>query len=82
MTKKKVITGIVAGVAIGGILGYLFATEKGAQTRQKIAEETSSFFDDVVSHFMDFIQQGKEKGQEALAAATDSFEKVKMSDNI
>ncbi len=82
MTKKKLITGIVAGVAIGGIVGYLFATEKGAKTRQKIAEETGSFFEDLVSHFMDFIQQGKETGKEALTAANQSFDRAKMSNTI
>jgi len=82
MTKKKLITGLVAGVAIGGLLGYLFATEKGAKTRQKIADETGSFFDEVVGHFMDMMQKGKDKGQEVLAAAGDAAERVKMSNNI
>ena len=82
MTKKKLITGIVAGVAIGGVLGYLFATEKGAETRHKIAEETGNFFDEVVAHFMDMMQKGKDKGQEVLAAAGDAAERVKMSNNI
>jgi gas vesicle protein len=82
MTKKKLITGIVAGVAIGGILGYLFATEKGATTRKKIAEETGNFFDEVVGHFMDMMQLGKEKGESAIAAAGEAIDKVKMSNNF
>lgn len=82
MTKKKLITGIVAGVAIGGILGYLFATEKGAETRKKIADNTTNFFDEVVGHFMDMIQLGKEKAKDTYAQAEDAMERVKMSDHI
>ncbi|RYY45681.1 MAG: YtxH domain-containing protein [Chitinophagaceae bacterium] len=82
MTKKKIITGIVAGVAIGGIVGYLFATEKGAETRKKIAEETGNFFDDIVGHFMDMMQLGKEKGKDVLASAGEMADKVKMSNNF
>lgn len=82
MTKKKLITGIVAGVAIGGILGYLFATEKGAETRKKIADETGNFFDEVVGHFMDMINVGKEKAADTLADAGNAIDKVKMPGHI
>lgn len=82
MTKKKLITGIVAGVAVGGLLGYLFATEKGANTRKKIAEETGNFFDEVVGHFMDMMQMGKEKATDAIAQVQDAADKVKMSGHI
>lgn len=82
MTKKKIIVGLVAGVAIGGVLGYLFATEKGGKTRKKIAEETGNFFDEVVGCFMDFMQKGREKAEETIAHAGDALDKVKMSGNI
>ena len=82
MTKKKIVTGVVAGIAIGGILGYLFATEKGAQTRQKIADETGSFFDEVVGHFMDMMQKGKDKAGNLLDEGVAAAEKVKMSGSI
>jgi gas vesicle protein len=82
MTKKKLITGLVAGVAVGGLLGYLFATEKGAKTRKKIADETSHFFDEVVGHFIDMMQMGKEKAGDALAAVDETIDKVRMSETI
>ena len=78
MTKKKLVTGIVAGIAIGGLLGYLFATEKGAKTRKKIADETGNFFDEVVGHFMDMMQMGKDKASDALAEAGNAVDKIKM----
>ena len=83
MTKKtKIITGVVAGVAAGAIIGYVFATEKGAKTRQKIAEETGNFFDEVVAHFMDMMQLGKDKASNIMEEAGNAVDKVKMSNNI
>lgn len=83
MTKKnKIITGVVAGVAAGAIIGYLFATEKGAKTRQKIAEETGNFFDEIVAHFMDMMQLARPVTGNTLAEAGTTADKIKMSDNI
>ena len=39
MTKEKLITGIVLGAAVGAIVGFLFATEKGAEIRQQLADK-------------------------------------------
>ncbi len=39
MTKEKLITGIVLGAAVGAIVGFLFATDKGAEIRQKLSEK-------------------------------------------
>lgn len=80
--KKKIIAGVAVGVAAGAIIGYLFATEKGAKTRQKIAEETGNFFDEVVAHFMDMMQMGKDKANNVLEDAGTAIDKVKMSNNI
>ena len=37
MSTGKVITGIVAGMAAGAVLGILLAPDKGSETRKKIA---------------------------------------------
>ena len=79
MTKKKLITGIAAGVAIGGVLGYLFATEKGAETRHKIAEETGNFFDEVVAHFMDMMQLGKDKAEKMADKASALTDNIRIN---
>lgn len=41
MKPNNVITGIVSGLAIGTILGILFAPDKGCNTRRKIAKKGS-----------------------------------------
>lgn len=39
MKTNKIITGIVSGLAVGTILGILFAPDKGCNTRRKIVKK-------------------------------------------
>jgi gas vesicle protein len=54
---NKVLTALAAGVAVGSILGILFAPDKGEQTRKKIADNSRKFSDSV----KDTITEGKNK---------------------
>ena len=40
MKADKVILGVVGGVAVGALLGILFAPEKGEKTRRKIMDKS------------------------------------------
>jgi gas vesicle protein len=73
MSTGKVILGTVAGLAIGGILGILFAPEKGSVTRQQILDKGNDYADELKSKYNEFadsmaekLQSGKEFAQ-ALA---------------
>ncbi|GHN03083.1 hypothetical protein WSM22_45720 [Cytophagales bacterium WSM2-2] len=49
MESGKVVLGVIAGVAIGAVLGILFAPEKGSVTRGQIlgkGEDFAKGFDD------------------------------------
>ena len=59
---SKILIALGAGLAIGGVLGVLFAPEKGSVTRHKIAEGSKKFAD----KFGRKIKLGKEKLQEEL----------------
>lgn len=53
-----VIGSVLIGAAVGGILGVLFAPDKGSETRRKIAakgEDLKGYVQDKVSEVMDHI---------------------------
>lgn len=59
---SKILIALGAGLAIGGVLGVLFAPEKGSVTRHKITESGKKFAD----NFNRKIKAGKEKLHEEL----------------
>ncbi|HEY6142067.1 MAG TPA: YtxH domain-containing protein [Flavobacterium sp.] len=60
MSTGKVVLGTVAGLAIGGILGILFAPEKGSVTRQKIADKGHDYADSLKSKYNELADSVKE----------------------
>jgi gas vesicle protein len=66
MDNGKVFLGVLGGVAAGALLGILFAPEKGAVTRRKIARTGE-----------DYLEEIKDKFNEMLEGASDKFEAIK-----
>lgn len=54
--ESKVLIALVAGLAIGGLLGVLFSPGKGSDTRKKIAQAGNDFADKV----KDSVNKGKD----------------------
>lgn len=48
---SKMLIALGTGLAIGGVLGVLFAPDKGAETRKKIAEGGKKLADKVKTRF-------------------------------
>lgn len=69
----KVLVAAAAGALVGGILGILFAPDKGSETRHKIAESGKKFTDTV----KDKVHTGKEKLQGLREKFGDKKEPVK-----
>lgn len=61
MNTGKVVVGILAGVAVGALLGVLFAPDKGSETRKKISRKSKDFVDDVKQKYDDFVRGVNEK---------------------
>jgi gas vesicle protein len=61
MSTGKVILGTVAGLAIGGILGILFAPEKGSVTRKQIMDKGNDYADELKSKYNEFADSIAEK---------------------
>ena len=67
---SKILIALGAGIAIGGVLGILFAPDKGSGTRHKIAEGSKKFVD----NFNKKIKSGKEKLQKEFSKMNDVME--------
>ena len=67
---SKILIALGAGVAIGGVLGILFAPDKGSVTRHKIAEGSKKFAD----NFNKKIKAGRGKLQEEFSKMNDVLE--------
>ena len=61
MSTGKVVLGTVAGVAVGAVLGVLFAPEKGSVTRQQIADKGNEYADELKSKYREFADSIAEK---------------------
>ena len=67
---SKMLIALGAGLAIGGVLGVLFAPDKGANTRHKIAENGKKLAD----QFKKKVKLGKGKMEEQLAKVNGEVE--------
>ncbi len=66
MKTGKVILGILIGTSAGALMGMLFAPQKGADARKKIAKMGKKYADTI-----------KEKFDKTLDGITEKFNKVK-----
>ncbi len=77
MNTGKVVLGTLAGLAIGGILGILFAPEKGSVTRQKIMDQGNDYADELKSKYNEFADTIAEKMHSAKEFAQEMAENGK-----
>jgi len=61
MNSSKVVLGVLAGVAIGSVLGLLFASEKGSKTRQRILNSGEDLVDDLKERFDAVLENATSK---------------------
>lgn len=78
MNKGRVFVGILAGVAVGTVLGLLFAPEKGAKTRKKIAAKGLDVADDVRSTVDGLIGDLKVKIEQSKGDLQQWIDKLKQ----
>jgi len=70
--SSRVLVALAAGAAIGGILGILFAPDKGSVTREKIADKAK----DVSDNVKDYVSAGKDKLEEIKNSLESKLDKV------
>ncbi|TMI61779.1 MAG: YtxH domain-containing protein [Bacteroidetes bacterium] len=69
---SKILIAMGAGLAIGGILGVLFAPDKGSETRKKISDTGKKLADKITRK----VKLGKEKLEEELSKVNGEMEEV------
>jgi gas vesicle protein len=76
MSSNKIITGVLAGVATGAALGFLFFTKKGAKTRKKIAEKGADALNELKDTLEKLTKQAERRfsdaGQKSSTQAEES----------
>jgi gas vesicle protein len=75
MKKSNVVLGILAGAAVGALLGVLFAPDKGSKTRRKIYRKG----EDIVEDLKDKAHDLTEKANELSRKAAKLVDKVNQS---
>jgi gas vesicle protein len=61
MNAGKVVLGLVAGVAIGALIGVLFAPEKGSDTRSNLVSKKDEYADAMKKKFDEFVDAVSKK---------------------
>ena len=66
MESGKVVLGVLAGVAIGAVLGILFAPEKGSVTRKQILGKGEDLTNELSKKLDGFIEGVSKKYENAI----------------
>ena len=77
MKNSDVVVGVLGGLAVGAILGVLFAPDKGSNTRRKIAEKETDLKDNLKGNFNDFVASIEDQYSNFTSNAEDVIEEGK-----
>jgi gas vesicle protein len=82
----KIIGALLVGAAIGGVLGILFAPDKGSETRKKLAAKSDDLTDALKEKFDSLLAEAKKeaesvknKAKEFAESGTAKAEKFKVN---
>ncbi len=63
MSTRKLLIGVLAGAAVGAVLGILFAPDKGSSTRKRFSRKSYQYTDELEGKFNDLIDNITEQFQ-------------------
>lgn len=77
MKSGKVLLGVLAGAAIGAIVGVLYAPDKGCKTRSKILNKGEDYKDELQNKFDELVASIAQKYESVEKSAEDLVAKGK-----
>ncbi len=66
MTNKKIVAGILTGLAAGAVVSLLLSTKKGRKAGREVLNKTSRLSEDLKGKFNEFVDQMQDKVQGIL----------------
>ncbi len=76
MSNKNLFKGIMAGLAIGGALGVLFAPKSGRQTRQDLKKAYRATSKDIAKRINDLEDMSQSKYDQIVDAVVNEYQKL------
>jgi gas vesicle protein len=73
----KIVGALLLGAAVGGLIGILFAPDKGSETRKKISSKGNELTDSVKEKFGEFVDKFKKDIETVKDGANDFVENGK-----
>ena len=74
MSKVNVVIGAMAGIAIGALLGVMFAPDQGKETRRKISKKSKESAETLKGKFNDFVDNISEHLHKSKAEPSEAQE--------
>lgn len=82
MSTGKIVVGALAGLAVGSLLGILFAPEKGSRTRRKMVSKGEDYMDDFKEKVQDYVESLKDSYEKTVQDATQLLSKEAISQEV
>lgn len=80
MSKERnsgIVLGLLAGAAIGSLLGVLFAPEKGEETRKRVRRKIEDLTDEALEQYEVLSEKTKNGVERVISNAKQGYEKYK-----
>ena len=79
MKSGKVLLGVLSGIAVGALMGILFAPDKGSKTRKRIISKGDDYVDALKDKFDELVENMSEKFEKTKEDAGEMFSKSKSN---
>lgn len=80
MSREKnsgIVLGLLAGAAIGSLLGVLFAPDKGCETRRRIRRKAEDLRDEALDQYETLSERAKYEIESLVSDTKKGYEKYK-----